>query len=75
MQSNWRQAVAAFRAGFLTRTPMTYAWQPTAEGYRYWVDDVPVSEAVYELATGRKDLERARDLWLLETHDAWHAVA
>lgn len=70
MQSNWRQAIAAFRAGFLTRLPTTLVWH----GDKYWVDDVPVSEAVYDLASGKR-LEQAREQWLRETHDAWSAVA
>lgn len=64
--SNWAQATAA---PFLMRAPVTAMWQPGSRGKpdRYFLDDVPVSEAVFHLATGRKNLVAARALWLRET--------
>jgi hypothetical protein len=64
--SNWAQATAV---PFLVRPPVTAIWHPGngTRPDRYWLDDVPVSEAVFHLATGRQNLVAARALWLRET--------
>jgi len=61
MRSNFRQAVAAVREGFLLTPPHAFMWH----GDRYWIDDVPVSERVYDLARDG-DLAGARAAWLAE---------
>jgi hypothetical protein len=63
---NSRRAVASRREGFLLTTPRALMWY----GERHFVDDVAVSERVYQLAyEGR--LVEAREAWLQE----WDAAA
>jgi hypothetical protein len=64
--SNFRRALASRREGFLLTVPRALMWH----GDRHFVDDVLVSERVYQLAyEGR--LVDAREAWLQE----WDAAA
>jgi len=60
--SNWSHAVRSLREGFLLTPPRTLVWNTNG---RHYVDDVPVSERVYDLAY-RGDLMNARAAWLAE---------
>jgi hypothetical protein len=62
MTSNFRRALfVSVREGFLLTPPRTFAWR----GEQHYVDDVPVSERVYELAYHDR-LAEARAAWLQE---------
>jgi hypothetical protein len=60
--SNWRRAICTLREGFLLTRPRSFSWSP---GSVHYVDYVPVSEAVYDLAYAG-ELQAARALWLEE---------
>jgi hypothetical protein len=64
--SNFRQALGAAREGFLLTRPRSFTWI----GERHYVDDVRVSERVYQLAYDGR-LAQARAAWLEE----WDAAA
>jgi hypothetical protein len=64
--SPFRQAVANVREGFLLTAPRSLHW--TTDGW-YYVDDVAVSQRVYDLAEA-EDLAAARTAWL----DEWDAA-
>jgi len=57
--SNWSHAVH-LREGFLLTRPRSFVWYPDG---RCYIDDVPVSEAVFDLAY-RGHLVEARTAWL-----------
>jgi len=57
--SNWSHAVQ-LREGFLLTRPRSFVWYPDG---RCYIDDVPVSEAVFDLAY-RGRLSEARTAWL-----------
>jgi hypothetical protein len=58
--SNFSRALASVREGFLVTRPRSMSWQP---GGRSYIDDVAVSDEVWELAYAG-DLRGARELWL-----------
>jgi hypothetical protein len=60
--SNWAQATRVFFEQFLVREPVTFIWYPDG---RHYIDDVAVSEAVFDFAY-RKQLAQARRLWIAE---------
>ena len=62
LPSNWAQARAVFRENFLRCAPRTNVTSRRG----YFIDDVRVSAAVFELAIFRKDLAAARRVWLAE---------
>ena len=57
--SNWSHAVH-LREGFLLTRPRSFVWYPDG---RCYIDDVPVSEPVFDLAY-RGRLTEARAAWL-----------
>lgn len=60
--SNWRSALRGVREGFLLTRPRSFMW---TGGGRHFVDDVAVSERVYDLAFAGA-LAAARAAWLEE---------
>jgi hypothetical protein len=66
VRSNFRQALGGAREGFLLTRPRSFTWV----GERHYIDDVRVSERVYQLAYDG-NLQAARAAWLEE----WDAAA
>lgn len=66
--SNWALATAVSRSSFLLTPPRSYVWAPGdgPDTDRFWIDDEPVTEAVFDLACRHKDLPAARALWLTD---------